>query len=58
MLIQIDGNYWDGHDQKWVWPLWSQDSKIGLIIGGNNGINCNLVCLCKLRKTKSYFNNL
>ena len=21
----------DGHGQKWVWPVWSQDSKIGCI---------------------------
>ena len=37
MLIQIHGNqkkietYWFGHGQKWVWPVWSKDSKIGWI---------------------------
>ena len=37
MLIQIHGKqkltekYWGGQCQKWVWPLCSQDSKIGCI---------------------------
>ena len=35
MLIQVHGKqkliekYWGGRCQKWVWPLCSQDSKIG-----------------------------
>ena len=37
MLIQIHINYkliqkfLGGSSQKWVWPLWSQDTKIGCI---------------------------
>ena len=37
MLIQIHANqtliekYWGESGQKWVWPLSSQDSKIGCI---------------------------
>ena len=32
--LKVIEKYWDEHDQKWVWPLWSQDSKICCIIGG------------------------
>ena len=37
MLIQIHKNlklinfFGGGHGQKWVWPVWSQDSKINFI---------------------------
>ena len=37
MLIQINGNlklveiYWGRHGRKWLWPLWSKDTKIGCI---------------------------
>ena len=41
MLIQIYINqklirkFLDGRDQKWVWPVWPQDSKIGCIFRMN-----------------------
>ena len=37
MLIHICGNskviekYWGEHGKKWLWGLWSQDSKTGCI---------------------------
>ena len=37
MLIRINGNlklvekYWDRRGQKWIWPLWSKDTKIELM---------------------------
>ena len=39
-FLHVDADSWKlkvvlnilgGHGQKWVWPLWSQDSKIGCI---------------------------
>ena len=26
--LKLLENFWDEHDQKWVWPVWSWDSKI------------------------------
>ena len=26
-MLKADQNFFGGHDQKWVWPVWSQDSK-------------------------------
>ena len=43
------------HGQKWVWPLWSRDSKIGCISRTNNGINWFFACWYNFRKAKSYF---
>ena len=42
---------WGWHGQKWVWPLWSQDSKIGCISRNY------FWCVYKFRKAKSSFNN-
>ena len=35
----------------------SQEGKLAAFQEGNNGIDWFLVCLCKFRKAKSYFNN-
>ena len=61
MLMQIHGKQklidkiMGSHGQKWVWPLWSRDSKIGCISRTNNGINWFFACWYNFRKAKSYF---
>ena len=46
-FLHADTDYWKlkvswkivgGHGQRWVWPLWSEDTKIGCI-SKKNGIN-------------------
>ena len=29
--LKVDQTFLVGYDQKWVWPVWLQDSKIGCI---------------------------
>ena len=29
--LKLVEKYWSGHGQKWVWKLWSKDTKIGCI---------------------------
>ena len=31
LKLKVDQNFLDGHGQKWMWPVWSQDSKIDCI---------------------------
>ena len=38
-----------GYGQKWVWPAWSQDSKIGCISKMNRWNELIFVCWCKFR---------
>ena len=45
-----------GHGQKWVWPVWSQDSKI-CCISRMNWRNELFAWWCKFRKAKSCFND-
>ena len=56
MEIKIWLQHWGGRGQEWVWPLWSQDSKIGCI-SRINLINWFLLCWYKFRKAKSFFNS-
>ena len=37
--LKVDCNFFVGHDQKWVWPIWSLDSKIDCISSMNAWIN-------------------
>ena len=51
LLIKI---FLGWHGQKWVWPLWSRDSKIDSISIMNRGnINWFFACCYKFRKAKS-----
>ena len=46
-------NYWGGHGEKWVWPLWSQDTKIGCISRRNqrNKLICGV--LIKIQESQN-----
>ena len=45
----------DGHGQKWVWPVWSQDSKIGSIVRMNWWNELIFCILVQIQEAKSYF---
>ena len=45
-----------GHGQKWVWPIWSQDSKIGCISRMNWWHELIFCMMAQIQKAKSYFN--
>ena len=46
-----------GCGQKWVWPVWSRDSKIGCISRMDRCNDWFLACRCKFKKAKSHFND-
>ena len=48
-----------GHDEKWVWLVWSQDSKIDFILTARNRWNKLdfLHAVTDLRKAKSCFSD-
>ena len=56
MLIQINGNlklveiYWGGHGRKWLWPLWSKDTKIGCISKRNQLVLGELIIIQESQK--------
>ena len=64
MLIQIHiklrliKTFLGEHSQKWVWPVWSWDSKIDCISRMNKWNELIFACWCKFSKAKSYFNDL
>ena len=43
----------DRHSQKWMWPFWSQDSKIDCISKMNRWNELHFACWWKFRKAKS-----
>ena len=47
----------NGHRQKYVCPVWSQDSKIDCILRMNRWNELIFACRSKFRKAKSYFND-
>ena len=59
MLVQILANskvienFWGGHGQKWVWPVWWWDSKIECIWRMNRWRNWFFTCWYRFTKTDS-----
>ena len=52
-------NFLVGNSQKWVWPIWSLDSKINCISSPEwtNGINWFFACWHKFTQTKRWLKN-
>ena len=48
--------FWVGMARKWVWPIWSQDSKIGCISRMNWWHELIFCMMVQIQKAKSYFN--
>ena len=49
-ILKADQNFLGGFGQKWVWPVWSQESKM------NRWNKVFFSCRYKFRKAKNWFN--
>ena len=52
--LKFDQKVLIGHGRKWVWPVWSWDSKIDCISRMNWWNELIFACWCKFRKSKSF----
>ena len=55
--LKADQKVLGGHCQKWVWPVWSQDSKIDCISNMSRWNKLIFCMLVQIRKAKSWFND-